>query len=515
MDQHTDTDTENGRGSVAPALVAHADATEADAEAKPMTRPGRWSPRFGCIPMSWAPKLRKLGGNAYAVAHVLWAYNWGKTNKVHPGPANITRYTEIADSRNQTRVLRRMEAEGLLRLHAPEGQGSNPDIAALSIELFNDPTPVTSDGGSAGVEAALTPVTGDHLTPVTGDPLPPSPVTPRRKESRREEEESGAPSPSSTSRTADPADPADPADVRAVLLRWEWTDERIDGALWHTGYRWKDAVADVAKRGIWKPYENRVGGDAEKFLELLKAVERAQKWLQNRAGAKPPAAVTAPEERRTEPVASDQAQHAEEANSGASATVEAVVNSGANSGESSRNGVPPFSPSDELELVQAAGGHAVDIVMAKASGRPFDLHKLLAELEAKHSRAQPRGPSPAKAPTLAPTLAAEDDAQPPADDPARGFDIPESLRERMIPANPADLAGVRFHVPPFLTFDGDDQRVLLLIGVQLHAIAGRPGGPDLPTCRRHTVKMYESMGRRWHESGGVLVPVGVTIESAA
>ena len=37
---------------------------------------------------------------------------------------------------------------------------------------------------------------------------------------------------------------------------------------------------------------------------------------------------------------------------------------------------------------------------------------------------------------------AEDDAQPPADDPARGFDIPESLRERMIPANPADLAGV-------------------------------------------------------------------------
>ena len=85
----------------------------------------------------------------------------------------------------------------------------------------------------------------------------------------------------------------------------------------------------------------------------------------------------------------------------------------------------------------------------------------------------------------------------------------------MIPANPADLAGVRFQVPPFLTFDGDDQRVSMLIGVQLHAIAGRPGGPDLPTCRRHTVKMYESMGRRWHESGGVLVPVGVTFESAA
>ena len=67
----------------------------------------------------------------------------------------------------------------------------------------------------------------------------------------------------------------------------------------------------------------------------------------------------------------------------------------------------------ELELVQAAGGHAVDIVMAKASGRPFDLHKLLAELEAKHSATASR-PEPAKAPTPAPTLAAEDDAQPPA-----------------------------------------------------------------------------------------------------
>ena len=121
----------------------------------------------------------------------------------------------------------------------------------------------------------------------------------------------------------------------------------------------------------------------------------------------------------------------------------------------------------------------------------------------------------AKRAAQATTPAAEDDAQPPADDPARGFDIPESLRERMIPANPADLAGVRFQVPPFLTFDGDDQRVLLTIGAQLHAIAGRPGGPDLPTCRRYTVKMYESTGREWHDSGGVLVPVGVTIESAA
>ena len=65
----------------------------------------------------------------------------------------------------------------------------------------------------------------------------------------------------------------------------------------------------------------------------------------------------------------------------------------------------------------------------------------------------------------------------------------------------------RFQVPPFLTFDGDDQRVLLTIGAQLHAIAGRPGGPDLPTCRRYTVKMYESTGREWHDSGGVLVPV--------
>jgi hypothetical protein len=180
-----------------------------------------------------------------------------------------------------------------------------------------------------------------------------------------------------------------------------------------------------------------LGSKAEEFKQLLMAIERAQTWLRKRAGAKPPAAVPAPEV-STAPVASEQAQHAED--------VTALPDSAhADPADPAAVEVEANPPPGELELVQAAGGHAVDIVMAKASGRPFDLHKLLAELEAKHSATASR-PEPAKAPTLAPTLAAEDDAQPPADDPARYFDIPESLRDRMIPANPADLAGVRFQV---------------------------------------------------------------------
>ena len=228
--------------------------------------------------------------------------------------------------------------------------------------------------------------------------------------------------------------------MRAVLLSWsEWTDERIDGALRETGYRWPEVVPDIARHTIWKPYDNRtnLGSEALELKELVKAVGRVREWLSKRAvsaGAKPPAAVTASEERRTEPVASDQAQHAED--------VTALPDSAhADPADPAAVEVEANPPPGELELVQAAGGHAVDIVEAKATGQPFDIHKLIADLNAKRSATASR-PEPAEAPTPA----VEDDAQPPADDPARYFDIPESLRDRMIPANPADLAGVRFQV---------------------------------------------------------------------
>ena len=87
----------------------------------------------------------------------------------------------------------------------------------------------------------------------------------------------------------------------AVLVSWEWTEERIAEALRGTGYLWREAVLQVAESNIWKPHDNRLGDGVPlgAFLELLKTIERAQASLKKRAGAgaKPPAAVTAPEER--------------------------------------------------------------------------------------------------------------------------------------------------------------------------------------------------------------------------
>ena len=232
----------------------------------------------------------------------------------------------------------------------------------------------------------------------SGGIIPPHLAAPLEKKRSEEEEGGTAPSPSQNRNR----NPEDPAAVLAVLLSWDWTEDQIAGALWSTGYKLDEAVRHVHKAGIWKPYNNRTntGSTAEEFKKLLMAVERAQKSL-NKRSAGTPAAVTAPEE-RTEPVASDQAQHAEDvtvlpdfahADPADPAAVEVEAN----------------PPPDELKLVQDAGGYAVDIVMAKASGRPFDLHKLLAELEAKRSATASR-PEPA----AAPTPAAEDDAQPPA-----------------------------------------------------------------------------------------------------
>ena len=124
----------------------------------------------------------------------------------------------------------------------------------------------------------------------------------------KERKEEPAPVPSPT------RNPADPAAVLAVLLSWDWTEDQIAGALWSTGYKLGGCGSpDVAQGGAYgspTTTGRTSGSKAEEFKNLLMAVERAQKSLKKRS-AGTPAAVTAPEE-RTEPVASEQAQHAED-----------------------------------------------------------------------------------------------------------------------------------------------------------------------------------------------------------
>lgn len=79
--------------------------------------------------------------------------------------------------------------------------------------------------------------------------------------------------------------PDDPEAVRAVLLGWEWTPERIEAALRGTMYRFYEVVADVPRKGNpLRVYDNRAnrGAKASEFKELVLAVARAQKALRKR-----------------------------------------------------------------------------------------------------------------------------------------------------------------------------------------------------------------------------------------
>ena len=310
MDQHTD--TENGRGSVAPALVAQAEAKTTgrrpdDAAAE----------RFVCITRAEIRALRSAGTLSWpaAVLLMLRTYDFDGDGKVHP--SRLTLRQEFSEpeklivDRRITDALAWLEKNEQLRVHhkALKVLGGSCDMYEL-LPLADAKAP--RDCGA--LESAPT------LRRKRPDIAPESAPRSRggRGEGEKGEEEerareasertAGAPSPSSTSRTADPDDPAD---VRDVLLSWsEWTDERIDGALRETGYEWREVVPDIAQHSIWKPYDNRTnrGSEALELKELVKAVGRARELLSKRAGAgaKPPAAVTAPEERAA-PVASEPA----------------------------------------------------------------------------------------------------------------------------------------------------------------------------------------------------------------
>ena len=452
MDQHTD--TENGRGSVAPALVAHADTDTATAN----DRGSGSSYPQGCtdngLLMRGLQRLTAAGKpQAFGIYVALVVRAMGK------GHCWCKDRRLMDDTGAKERTVQRYRA-ALVQAQLVTTQDRGAGGVFYSLTDSSDLNPATY-GGMAEYPQLRRP------NPATsGGIIPPHMAGSMKK--RKEEEEGGTESVPSPTRN--PEVEAACSEILASLgqvTAQEVGDdarERVARAL-NEGHAPEDLLRVIAwAAAVWTKdpkFAKHITAPTLFGKKVGEYIGKATAWAKESG------------------YQSDAEQRADE-------------------------------QAKEARRVERLAG--VRAGPARSDATTPEVAATLAKMRGETTTTTPKEPA---AEDGAGDTPAEDDAQPPADDPARGFDIPESLRERMIPANPADLAGVRFQVPPFLTFDGDDQRVLLLIGVQLHAIAGRPGGPDLPTCRRHTVEMYESMGRRWHESGGVLVPVGVTFEPTA
>ena len=230
-----------------------------------MTRP---TGRFIKIEPGLLDEGRALGGPAVLTYMALAAHAYGNKRDCRPSLARLADLTGH-DRRTITRALTTLEAAGWIERRKGGGRGTSTTYT-------------------------LTRRAAERCTKTGASPPPEEDNEEDKEEEERRARVANADARANIARQPAPSsfsflpDPDDPADVKAVLLSWEWTDDRLRRVLYDSGFRMQDVVREMAKgRSIWELNNIRVVvRDDGAFLELLKAVERARASLSKRGAAK-------------------------------------------------------------------------------------------------------------------------------------------------------------------------------------------------------------------------------------
>ena len=249
----------------------------------------RLTGRFIKIEPGLVNEGRALGGPAVLTYMALAAHAYGNKRDCRP---SLTRLADLTghDRRTITRALTTLEAAGWIERRKGGGRGTSTiyTLTRRAAETGAHSPLFQDENRGNGAQKQ-----GQRCTKTGASPPPEEDNEEYREEERRARVANADaraniarhPAPSSSSSLPDPDDPAD---VEAVLLSWEWTDDRLRRVLNDSGFRMQEVVREMAKRrSIWELNNIRVVvRDDGAFLELLKAVERARASLSKRCAAK-------------------------------------------------------------------------------------------------------------------------------------------------------------------------------------------------------------------------------------